>query len=187
MKSIDHIATILLCVSLLGCSTAQRQSQARQELDSSVDDLCRWTGMNRSGPLTAFKRWPTDDPRYTVTTQLNIDGSVRPFTVGFDSRRHVRSFTPEPFDLSNMSHGLGYDTVKDPKTRARCIAAVNKLNQYLQWTSYGRPAIQKVGSDFIVTYETVSPAESKKNMYLDPFVSFLITPQGTVFATFFGA
>ena len=188
MKCIKHIAVFLLCLSLIGCSTCQREPQARQELDSSVTDLCRWTGMNRDGPVTAFKRWTTDHPRYSVTAQLNIDGSVRLFTLTFDSSRQVLDFTPEPFDdLSIMSRGLGSDTVKDHKTRARCIAAVNKLNQHLKWTWYGRPAIQKVGSNFLVTYVTVSPDESKKRPYLDPFVSFLMTPNGIIFATFFGS
>ena len=191
MRTVQHIATFLLCMTLAGCSSVQGETQTRQKLDSSVDDLCSWTGLKRSGPVNAIKRYPTDDFRYTVTVGLDVDGSVRPFEVGFDSQHHIRTFAPELFNLSNLRQGLGYDAVKDPKTRARCIAAVNKLNQHLKWIWYGRAAIQRMGQDFVVTYETLSAGElmklMKKGSCLDPYVSFVVTRIGTVFVTFIGA
>lgn len=86
-----------------------------------------------------------------------------------------------------MSGGIGEDKVKNNKTRAMCVAAVNKSNKYLRLTWYGQPAIQPVGENFMVTYLTVSPAEQKKKLYFDPYISFLVTPKGTVYAIFFEA
>jgi hypothetical protein len=48
--------------------------------------------------------------------------------------------------------------------------------------------MQKVGSNFVVSFETASEKEQKAASFpLDAFVSFLITPKGTVFAGFWGA
>jgi hypothetical protein len=188
MKLSLRIAALFLCFVLFGCAAVERDAQSRKELSAPVDDLCSWTGMKRSGPIIRIERWRTANPGYNASVRLNVDGAVRPYVVRFDSHRHLMSFEPEPFyDLSKMSQGLGYDTVKDSKTRFTCVSAVDKLNQHLRWTWYGRPAIQQVGRDFIVTYETVSPAEQKKAMYLDPYVSFLVTSKGTIYATFFGS
>jgi hypothetical protein len=178
---------ILLCLAFFGCSSTQLRSEAQHDFDAAINRLCQWTGMQRAGPIAGIERRPTDDPGYNVRLRLSVDGARRPFIIRFDSRRRLLSFEPEPFDLSSISQGLGYDSVKSPQDRSRCIAAVDNLNRQLHWAWYGRAAIQRVGSDFIVTYVTVSPAEQQKHMYLDPYVSFLVTPRSTVFASFFGA
>ena len=142
--------------------------------------------MRRAGPIRDIEHSPTDLD-YKVAVQFNINGLTRLYSVRFDSHRRLMSFTPEPLNLSNMNQGLGYDSVTAADVRSRCIAAVDQLNQHLRWTWFGPAAVQQVGPDFIVTYVTVSPAEQKKHVYLDPLVSFLVTPNGTVFAAFFGA
>jgi hypothetical protein len=180
---------LLVCVFLFGCSSFTTTAETRHELDGAINQLCHWTGLRRLGPVTSVERWRTNDPGYNVRLQLAVDGSPRPYVVRFDSRRRLLSFEPESFDLSGVSQGLGYDTVKDRHARACSIAAVNHLNEHLRWTWYGQPAIQRVGPDFLVTYETVSAAEQRRShyMYIDPYVSFVVTPKGTVFATFFGS
>lgn len=141
--------------------------------------------MTRAGSIHGVERWSTENPGYNVAVHLNVDGSTRPYLVRFDSNQRLLSFTPEAMNLGDIS--IGADTFKDPKARSHCVAAVDNLKPHLDRTWYEPPAIQRVGSDFIVTYFSVSPSEQDMRLYNDPYISFLVTPKGTVFALFFGA
>lgn len=143
--------------------------------------------MKRSGPIVSIVQWGSDDPGCNVRLTLVVDGRRQPFIIRFNSDRELFNFQPVHFDLSSMSQGLGYDSVMIPGVRERCIAAVNHMNRRLRWPQYGSPAIQRVGSNFIITYLAIPPSEQRKHIYLDPYVSFLVTPKGTILVGFFGA
>jgi hypothetical protein len=177
--------SVLLCVALSACASTQVSSTTRHELDTSITQLCQWTGMQRVGLITSIERWHTSDPGYTVRLRLAVDGTGRPFIIRFDSHRRLFSFEPDPFDLSGMARGLGADTLKSTEERRRCIGAVARLKRHLQWRWYGRAAIQPLGSNFIVTYLTIPPAQ--RDGYLDPYVSFVVSQKGTIFVSFSGA
>lgn len=184
MNVTNYLSAIILCVSLLACSKPE-QLEDRPKFESLIDEFCSWAGMIRSGSIRDIQRWPTENPGYNVAVHLNVDGSTRPYLIRFDSRQRLLSVTPESMNLGDIR--IGANTLQDPEPRSLCIAAVSKLKPHLGRTWYGPPAIQRVGSDFIVTYVTVSPSEQKKNVYNDPYISFLITSKCTVFAVFFGA
>ena len=182
----------LLVISLFAftsCATPHYNARARQEVTADIDQLCERTGMRRVSPIKSVERWRTPNPGSNVRLDIFADNAVQHYLIRFDSKRRLLSFQAEDADLSGLAQGLGFDNVRNSRRRAVCIAAVTKLNSYLHWTYYGRPAIQKDGPNFLVTYETVSEAEQRKSNYgyLDPYVSFLVTPRGTVIATFWGA
>ena len=85
--------------------------------------------------------------------------------------------------------GVGEDTLKNGRQRRVCVIAVAKLNKLLGWKYAAGPYIQRVASGFLVTFVTVTAEEQKRANYefLDPYVSFLVTPKGTVFGGFWGA
>jgi hypothetical protein len=180
------LAGLTVTFAFFACSTRPGGADARQMLTRSVDELCRHTGMTRVGPIGNIERLQPGSTGYVISVHLNADGTTRPYRIPYRSENHPVAFRPDEFYLSEAGKGLGFDTVKDTEVRSRCIAAVSRLNQHLQWTWYGPAAIQPLGENYIVTYETVSPAEQKKDLYLDPYVTFVVTPKGTVFAVFFG-
>jgi hypothetical protein len=184
MKLLLAIVVLSLCGSCVG---PRVHSLAQPELSSSIDQLCAGTGLKRTSPIKSVEQGRTTDPGYTVRLDMAADRRVLHYVVRFDSHYELLSFKPEPLDLGGV--GLGADTVKEAKTRAICTAAVARLNRQLHWKFFGRAAIQKVREGYLVTYETVSEEQQKraKYAYLDPYVSFLVTPDGTVFGVFLGA
>jgi hypothetical protein len=75
------------------------------------------------------------------------------------------------------------------KEELTCVQAVAELNKLLGWKYASGPYIQRVRSGFLVSFVTVTAEEQKRSNYeyLDPYVSFLVTPRGTVFGGFWGA
>jgi hypothetical protein len=134
-------------------------------------------------------------------------------------RAKIYSIGPENYDWHD--HGVGFDTLKDPKIRRRAEAAAKKVNKHLKWKYAFGPEIQRIGRDIAVTYETVPREQPKKqkyfvgraqqrpsqptrtnsassgaaaevervivtgsNMPIDPYITFLVSPKGTVFSAF---
>lgn len=183
-----HLATVAtaILVSLALHNISARQSDDLATLTRTIDQLCSWTGMMRSSPILKVERWRTEKPGYNVAVRLAVEGAVKQYLIRFDSERTLLSFTPVGQNLGHTS--LGADSVRDPAARDACIAAIAKLNKNLRWIWYGSAAIQRVGLNFIVTYASVSDKDLKKPnvIYIDPMVSFLVTPRGTVFSAFWG-
>ena len=70
--------------------------------------------------------------------------------------------------------------------REWAVAAAKKVNAHLKWKFAFGPEIQRIGRDIAVTYETVSREEQKRAnySYVDPYITFLVSPKGTLFAAF---
>jgi hypothetical protein len=119
--------------------------------------------------------WTADAKQYSLIS-----------LIFFWQRGRVNIYAIEPENYDWHGHGIGFDTLKDPKTRRWAVAAVKRVNQHLGWKFAFGPEIQKIGRDVLVTYETVSREEQKRTgySYVDPYISFLISPKGTVFAAF---
>lgn len=180
---------LILLLACPSCVAPHQNSPARQNLSAEVDQLCTWTGLRRASPIKSVERWRGDNPGYSVGVNLSVGSRVQRYIIRFDAQHHVLSFQPKNADLSGLEQGLGFDNVHNSRRRAGCVAAVAKLNRYLRWTYYGPPAIQKAGSNFLVTYVTLSQAELERlgSAIVHPYISFLVTPRGTVIATFLGA
>jgi hypothetical protein len=176
----------LFCLSLFACATP-KQLQERQRFAAALDKLGTSTGMIRVGKVRHVDPWPADNPGATVSVYFRVDGDIRLMNVRYTSNDRLLSFQPKWSNLADLRDGLGSDHVKDPIERALCIASVDQFHQRYPWVYYGRPAIQRLGRDFLVTYYTVSPSDPRFLDYIDPYVSFLITPRGTLIATFWGA
>lgn len=180
----------LIAASLQPICAAAPAAAEYTALTKAVDQLCAWAGMSQAGAPRKIER-STDkrpsDVTYSAEVKLTADGTTRTYTISFDSKLHVIHFMPKGFDLGDI--GLGYDTLKDSRLRQMCIRAVAKFNRALGWKSAVGPYVQRVGANFIVTFETVTAEEQKRENYafLDPYISFLVTPKGTVFGGFRGA
>lgn len=156
-------------------------------LTNAVDQLCRWSGMLRRHDLRNPQGQKDSDVAYIAIADFLVEGQLRKYTLRFDSKFRVRYFMPEHFYLGDTS--LGVDTVKQPRLRQRIIRSAATFKRQIGWKSALGPYVQRVGSDFIVTFETVTSEQQKRANYeyLDPYVSFLVTPKGTVFGGFWGA
>ena len=141
----------------------------------------------RRSDLSKVERLPADARwRYTAETDLIVDGKRKHYRLGFDATFRVMHFT-SGFPAADAM--LGEDTLKDGRHRRMCVQAVARLNKQLGWKSAVGPYVQRLGSGFLVTFKTVTAEEQKRANYefLDPYVSFVVTPKGTVFGGFWGA
>jgi hypothetical protein len=183
-------ALVILALATLAASPPTVSSGDRAAMLRELEQLCGWTGLQRLGDLRDARCGSEHDAGCVAKVDLAVDGKRTHYRINF-CREHGRlkicNFIPENYDWHDV--GLGSDTLKDRQARAYALAAVKKLNQHLQWKWVFGPEIQRVGHDIVVSYETVSPEEQKKSgySYLDPYISFLVSPKGTVFAGFFGA
>jgi hypothetical protein len=169
------------------CLAAPATASDRASLTQAVNQLCRLSGMTRRSELSNIQRLPTDGRwRYTAEADLVVDGKTKHYKFGFDATFRVMHFTS---GLPAAGCMLGEDTLKDGRLRRMCIQAVTKLNKVLRWRSAVGPYIQRIGSGFLVTFDTVTAQEQKRANYefLDPYVSFVVTEKGTVCGGFWGA
>jgi hypothetical protein len=183
-------ALLLLAFATVAASPRDASSTERAEMRDELQRLCSWTGLQRLGEFVDVRCGSGSDAGCIAKADLAVDGKRTHYRINFcrgHGRLKICNFIPQDYDWHDV--GLGYDTLKDRQTRASALAAVKKLNQHLQWKWAVGPEIQRVGHDIVVSYETVSPEEQRKSgySYLDPYVSFLVSPKGTVFAGFFGA
>jgi hypothetical protein len=181
--------SILLLALLVSCVHPRGAATIPAKVTMGVDEVCAWTGMRRIGPIVSWERWRSDAGGYNVEADLRTEGAIRRYLFRFDKKRTILSYQPLHSDLSNLRTGPGLNSAANLQRRAACIAAVSKLNRNLHRTYYGKPTIWKDGRNFAVIYETVSRAEQERTgfAYLDAFVTFIVTPNGTVTAIFLGA
>ncbi|MDQ6765618.1 MAG: hypothetical protein M3Z22_05900 [Verrucomicrobiota bacterium] len=191
MTSSVKIAAILIALTAASCGkqclAASATPSDRAALTLAVDQLCHWSGMTRRSDLSKIERLSADARwRYTAEADLVVDGKPKHYRLGFDAAFRVMHFTS---GYPAAGQTLGEDTLKDRRLRRMCVQAVARLNKGLGWKSAVGPYIQRVGSGFLVTFETVTAEEQKRAKYefLDPYVSFVVTPKGTVFGGFWGA
>lgn len=160
----------------------------RVAIAATVDQFCGWTGLKRVSELRDIGHWKTrEDSGGNARFDLLVDGKRTQYRLIFfwqHGRAKIYSIEPENYDWHG--HGVGFDTLKDPKVREWAIAAAKKVNAYLKWKYAFGPEIQRIGRDIAVTYETVSREEQKRTnySYVDPYITFLVSPKGTVFAAF---
>jgi hypothetical protein len=159
-----------------------------RQIASTIDEFCSWTGMKRISELRDIGHWKTlHDSGGNARFDLLIDGKRTKYHLIFlwqQGRAEIYSIEPENYDWHG--HGVGFDTLKDPKIREWAEAAAKRLNAHLKWRYAFGPEIQRIGRDIAVTYETVSREEQKRMnySYVDPYITFLVSPTGTVFAAF---
>jgi len=169
------------------CVAASSDSAEKAALTKAVDQLCSLAGMTRLQALQKIESRPTNEyVRYKAEACLAADGRTSKYIIRFHSKTQVIHFMPEHFDLDIS---LGGDTLKDSQLRAKCLEAVAKVNRGLGWKWAVGPSIQRLGPNFIVTFETVTAAQQKKakGAILDPYVSFVVTRRGIVIGGFWGS
>jgi hypothetical protein len=176
-------ATVFLLLLSIGAMSSRAATNERElsEATRAADEMCTWTGLRR---VSALRDTPTE-----FEVDLAVDGKRIHYKANVtrtNGRLKINHLMPIRFDWHDV--GLGYDTLKDPEARAVAVKAVQKANAYLRWRWASRPQIQRVGRNMVVSYETVTREQQKKSgyAYLDPYVSFLVTPKGTVFGFFVG-
>ena len=153
-----------------------------------IDELCTYTGMKRSGPIRQVDRWDTginNERSYKITVPLDFDGSIRSFVVTLGARRQLCSFGSGRADFSRLKGRLGESTIMSPDIRSRCRIAVARIAKHYHRHLYGKGGVQQFGRNYLVTYLTVS--EERAVDYIDPCVSFIVTPKGTTIAIVDGA
>jgi hypothetical protein len=220
---------LLITVLALGAIAAARAADERHEVAATVDQFCSWTGLKRVSELRDIGHWKTlHDRGGNARFDLLVDGKRTQYRLIFfwqHGRAKIYSIEPENYDWHG--HGVGFDTLKDPKIRQSAVTAAKKINVHLKWKYAFGPEIQMIGRDIAVTYETVPREERKKtkdfyvgraqeqpspptrtnparsgtapaateataervvvigsNIPTDPYITFLVSPKGTVFAAF---
>lgn len=169
-----------------GAATDAASPPNEAQFTKAVVDLCSWTGMRRPAK-SQIQRVEPFDRGSVLYLDLIVDGDTRAYRVSLDTEQRVTSFMPQHFNFGDV--GLGYDTHKDQRARAMCLRAIYRVNDRLGWKWVSGPQMQRVGQNYVVSFETVSEEEQSESggAFLDPYVSFLITPKGTVFGGFWGA
>jgi hypothetical protein len=184
-----HVKSLLLIgvFAFIALSVALAADE-RREIVATVDQFCNWTGLKRVSELRDIGHWKTrQDSGGNARFDLLVDGKRMQYRLIFFWERGVaKIYSIEPENYDWHGHGVGFDTVKDPKTRQWAEAAAKKVNAHLHWKFAFGPEIQRIGRDIAVTYETVSREEQKRMnySYVDPYITFLVSPKGTVFAAF---
>jgi opacity protein-like surface antigen len=164
----------LLLASIVAFSvlSAAVAADHRAEIAATVDQFCTWTGLKRVSELRDIGYWKTlHDSGGNARFDLLVDGNPSQYRLIFfwqHGRAKIYSIEPDNYDWHG--HGIGFDTLKDPKIRERAEAAAKKVNAHLKWKYAFGPQIQRIGRDIAVTYETVSHEEQKRlnYSYVDP-------------------
>lgn len=141
--------------------------------------------------IKSIARWSGEDSGYDVGVYMAADHKVDHYLISFDSKAGLLSFHPGHSvsgRLPGLTRDLGFDELKDAGQRAICTDAVNKLNEHLNLVLGGDPGIQSYHGNWLVSYHTVSEVEDRSThrKYTNPYVSFLVTPGGTVIAVYWG-
>jgi hypothetical protein len=187
---------VSLAFVLLALSTSSSSAADSAAFKRAVDALCRETGLRRGGQTTLVKEFNDGRDRFWVKVPLVVDGTKHVYDIHLIDNLTVWQFRPTdwPFHRSQIPAGLGADTFKETKTRKFILSVLARFNRARKYKLYGKPAIKKVGSDFVVTYKTISEEEQERQfrniereIAVDPYVSFLVSPRGTIFGLFWGA
>jgi hypothetical protein len=201
----------LTSVAALAIVFTAAAADERAKIANTIDEFCSWTGMKRISELRDIGHWKTlHDTGGNARFDLLFDGKRTRYRLIFfwqHGRAKIYSIEPENYDWHG--HGVGFDTLKDPKIREWAEAAAKKVNAHLKWKYAFGPEIQRIGRDIAVTYETVprppptktTPVPSStapasyggnvervivtgSNIPTDPYITFLVSPKGTVFSAF---
>jgi len=203
----------LVFISILGLSTVSAAVTAdeHRQIAATVDEFCNWTGLKRVSELRDIGHWKSlHDSGGNARFDLLVDGKRTQYRLIFfwqHGRAKIYSIEPENYDWHG--HGVGFDTLKNPKIREWAEAAAKKVNAHLKWKYAFGPEIQRIGRDIAVTYETVPrPPPTRtthvpsiaartatggnvervivtgSNIPIDPYITFLVSPKGTVFSAF---
>jgi hypothetical protein len=187
---------ISLAFVLLALSTSSSSAADSAAFRRAIDALCAETGLRRAGQITLIKEFNDGHDRFWVKVPLVVDGTKHVYDIHLTDNLTVWQFRPKdwPFYQTEIPAGLGADTFKEANTRKFILSVVARFKRAGKYKLYGKPAIQKVGSDFVVTYKTISEEEEERQLRniegeisVDPYLSFLVTPRGTVFGMFWGA
>jgi len=203
----------LVFISILGLSTASAAVTAdeHRQIAATVDEFCGWTGLKRVSELRDIGHWKSlHDSGGNARFDLLVDGKRTQYRlIFFWQHDRVKIYSIEPENYDWHGHGVGFDTLKEPKIRKWAEAAAKKINAHLKWKYAFGPEIQRIGRDIAVTYETVprppptraTPFPSSaapvatggnaervivtgSNIPIDPYITFLVSPKGTVFGAF---
>jgi hypothetical protein len=201
----------LISILALSALSATVAADEPREIAATIDQFCGWTGMKRVSELRDIGHWKTlHDSGGNARFDLVVDGKRTRYRLIFFweyGRAKIYSIEPENYDWHG--HGVGFDTLKDPKIRRWAEAAAKKVNAHLRWKYAFGPEIQRIGRDIAVTYETVprppptrtisipsktAPTATEagaervivtgSNLPIDPYITFVVSPKGTVFAAF---
>jgi hypothetical protein len=160
------------------------------DLSKGVDKLCAHTGLQRVGEVRLIKTTPYAGLNYWVRVPLLVEGRKHFYSMHLDKDFRVCDFQPDgwPFIPGGLiEYPPGYDTYREPKSRNAAITAVEHLNSIRKERTYGRPAVQKVGSDLLVTYQWTSHTRTKDgDLVQDACLSFVVTSRGTIYAQTWG-
>ena len=187
----------MLAISSVTASTADHATMLRQ-----LDQVCSRAGLRRLSDLRHVDYWHsklTGNAGCKAQMFLRVEDRRADYSVEFLREqgelklwalRAPDSILVEMHSDWRDFKGLGYDTLKDRPARAFALAAAKRLNEHLHWHWFSAPSMQKVGRNIWVTFETISPEQKKEPeallRYVDPYVTFIVSPQGTVISAFFG-
>jgi hypothetical protein len=125
----------LSCVAALAMVFTAAAADERSKIANTIDEFCSWTGMKRVSELRDIGRWKTlHDTGGNARFDLLVDGKRTQYRLIFfwrHGRAKIYSIGPENYDWHG--HGVGFDTLKDPKTREWAEAAAKKVNAHLKW------------------------------------------------------
>ncbi len=185
MTKVSIAALIWIALGILNAIGANEDNFSK-----AVDKLCAQTGLQRIGEVRLLEKTPYVGLNYWVRVPLLVEGRKHFYRMHLDKTFRIRDFEPEgwPFVPGGLiEYPPGYDTYREPKGRQAAIAAVEHVNSIRRETTYGRPAVQKVGSDVLVTYQWTSHTRTKDgDLVQDACLSFVITPRGTIYAQTWG-
>jgi hypothetical protein len=222
---------ILISILTFAALSGAVAADGHREIAATVDEFCSWTGLKRVSELRDVGHFKSlHDSGGNARFDLVVDGKRTKYRLIFiwqHGRAKIYSIDPENYNWHG--HGVGFDTLRDPKIRQWAVAAAKRVNAHLKWKYAFGPEIQRIGRDIAVTYETVprekpkntkysdvgraqetppppiktSPAQSGaapateattertivtgSNIPTDPYITFLVSPKGTVFAAFMGS
>jgi len=201
----------LITILTLGAVSAALAADEQREIAATVDQFCSWTGLKRVSGLRDVGHWKSlHDSGGNARFDLVVDGKRTQYRlIFFWHHGHAKIYSIEPEKYDWHGQGVGFDTLKDPKIRKWAEEAAKKVNAHLRWKYAFGPEIQRVGRDIAVTYETVPrppptriipvpstarPTEAGagvervivtgSNLPIDPYITFVVSPKGTVFAAF---
>jgi hypothetical protein len=177
----------LVFISILGlCAlSAAVAADEQREIAATVDEFCSWTGLKRVSELRDIGHWKSmHDSGGNARFDLLVDGKRTQYRLIFfwqHGRAKIYSIEPENYDWHG--HGVGFDTLKDPKIRKWAEAAAKKVNAHLKWKSKTTPAPSSAPP--VATGGNVERViVTGSNIPTDPYITFLVSAKGTVFAAF---
>ena len=177
----------LIATAVVVTSVA-RASDQQKELTAVIDQLCDATGLRRVSPVELQE---SDRRGRHIEVALTADEHERRYDITVEWSGKIASFMPKKFDFEDV--GQGYDTLSQGPAREMCTRITRIVGERLKWKWVSGPLIQRLRQDFVVTYVTMSEKEQAEAMggpepvLLHPYVSFLVTPRGTVFGGFHGS